>query len=300
MGRYRFHVGQFSQTLRVEAMNWNTIVSAETLVQELSSPDLIIVDARFALGDAQAGEQAWQEAHLPNASYVHLDRDLSDKQKPAQFGRHPLPNADDFCQTLMRCGISPQSQVVVYDANDGAMAAARFWYLLKLLGHKNVAVLDGGFARWLELGLPVNNEAPVLLPSLYHADFDQSQLINVDTIKNNLATNEFVLLDARAAERYRGDIEPIDKVAGHIPGALNRQYALNLENGRFRAADVLKQDFLALLGKRTAAETILYCGSGVTACHNLLAMEIAGLQGAKIFPPSWSGWISDADHAIQK
>ena len=281
-------------------MNWNTIVSAETLVQELSNPDVIIVDARFALGDSQAGELAWQTAHLPNASYVHLDRDLSDKQKPAQFGRHPLPNADDFCQTLMRCGISQQSQVVVYDANDGAMAAARFWYLLKLLSHKNVAVLDGGFARWLELGLPVSNEAPVLLPSLYHADFDQSQLVNIDTIKNNLIANEFVLLDARAAERYRGDVEPIDKVAGHIPGALNRPYFLNLENGRFRAADGLKQDFLALLGNHAADETILYCGSGVTACHNLLAMEIAGLQGAKIFAPSWSGWIDDADHVTQK
>ena len=281
-------------------MNWNTIVSAEALLPELTNPDLIIVDARFSLSDAQAGEQAWQTAHLPNASYVHLDRDLSDKQKPAQFGRHPMPNADDFCQTLMRCGIFPQSQVVVYDANDGAMAAARFWYLLKLLGHKNVAVLDGGFARWLELGLPVNNDVPVLLPSLYHADFDQSQLVNIDTIKNNLATNEFVLLDARAAERYRGDIEPIDKVAGHIPGALNRPYSSNLENGRFRAADGLKQDFLALLGNRAVDETILYCGSGVTACHNLLAMEIAGLQGAKIFPPSWSGWVSDAAHATQK
>ena len=281
-------------------MNWNTIVSAEALLPELTNPDLIIVDARFALSDAQAGEQAWQTAHLPNASYVHLDRDLSDKQKPAQFGRHPLPNADDFCQTLMRCGISQQSQVVVYDANDGAMAAARFWYLLKLLGHKNVAVLDGGFARWLELGLPVNSEAPLLLPSLYHADFDQSQLVNIDTIKNNPIANEFVLLDARAAERYRGDVEPIDKVAGHIPGALNRPYSLNLENGRFRAAAGLKQDFLALLGNHAADETILYCGSGVTACHNLLAMEIAGLQGAKIYPPSWSGWISDADHANKK
>ncbi len=281
-------------------MNWNTIVSAETLLPELTNPDLVIVDARFALGDAQAGEQAWQVAHLPNASYVYLDRDLSDKQKPAQFGRHPLPNADDFCQTLMRCGISRQSQVVVYDANDGAMAAARFWYLLKLLGHENVAVLEGGFAGWMELGLPVNNEVPILLPSLYHADFDQTQIVIADTVKNNLITNEFVLLDARAAERYRGDVEPIDKIAGHIPGALNRPYSLNLENGRFRAAEVLKQEFLALLGRHRASETILYCGSGVTACHNLLAMEVAGLHGAKIFPPSWSGWISDIDHAIEK
>ena len=274
-------------------MNWNTIVSAESLLLELGNPDLLIVDARFALGDAQAGEQAWQAAHLPNASYVHLDRDLSDKQKPAQFGRHPLPNADDFCHTLMRCGISRQSQVVVYDANDGAMAAARFWYLLKLLGHENVAVLDGGFARWMQLELPVNNEAPVLLPSLYHADFDQTQIVIADAIKNNLTTKEFVLLDARAAERYRGEVEPIDKMAGHIPGALNRPYFLNIENGCFRAAEVLKHEFLALLGEHDASETILYCGSGVTACHNLLAMEVAGLHGAKIFPPSWSGWISD-------
>ncbi|MEO6172105.1 MAG: sulfurtransferase [Arenimonas sp.] len=281
-------------------MNWNTIVSAEALVQHLSDSDLLLVDARFGLGDAQAGEQAWQAAHLPNASYVHLDRDLSDKQKPAQFGRHPLPNADAFCHTLMRCGISRQSQVVVYDANDGAMAAARFWYLLRLLGHENVAVLDGGFARWLELGLPVNSEAPVLLPSLYHADFDTSQIVSIDTIKNNLATNEFVLLDARAPERFRGEVEPIDKVAGHIPGALNRPYGLNLDNGYFRSVQSLKHDFIALLGEHSAAETILYCGSGVTACHNLLAMEIAGLSGAKIFPPSWSGWISDSDHVIEK
>ncbi|MEO8001664.1 MAG: sulfurtransferase [Arenimonas sp.] len=282
-------------------MNWNTIVSAEELLEHLHDPDLVVVDARFALGgtNSDAGQTAWQESHLPNASYVHLDHDLSDKQKPAQFGRHPLPNADDFCQTLMRCGISRQSQVVVYDANDGAMAAARFWYLLRLLGHENVAVLDGGFARWSQLGLPVNNDLPTHLPSLYHADFDVHQIVSVDTIKNNLTSNECLLLDARAPERYRGDIEPIDKVAGHIPGALNRPYGLNLENGRFRSPALLKQDFLGLLGQHTASETILYCGSGVTACHNLLAMEIAGLSGAKIFPPSWSGWIVDGDNPVE-
>ena len=279
-------------------MNWNTIVSAEELLKHLHDPDWIIVDARFALGDAQAGEQAWQIAHLPNASYVHLDRDLSDKQKPAQFGRHPLPNADDFCHTLMRCGVSRQSQVVVYDASDGAMAASRFWYLLRLLGHEKVAVLDGGFARWLELGLPVSSDAPTHLPSLYHADFDRAKMVIADVVENNLASNQFLLLDARAPERYRGEIEPIDKVAGHIPGALNRPYGLNMENGRFRSPDSLKQDFLEMLGEHSASETILYCGSGVTACHNLLAMEIAGLSGAKIFPPSWSGWINNVDHPV--
>jgi thiosulfate/3-mercaptopyruvate sulfurtransferase len=281
-------------------MNWDTIISAEELAKHLDNPDVVIVDARFALSDPQAGELAWQVAHLPNASYVHLDRDLSDKQKPAQYGRHPLPDADAFCHSLMRCGISAHSQVVVYDANDGAMAAARFWYLLKLLGHKNVAVLDGGFLHWSELGLPVNNDSPAHLPSLYHAHFDQTQMVNVETIENNLKNQEMVMLDARAPERYRGEIEPIDKIAGHIPGALNRPYSLNLENGRFRSPELLKQDFLGLLGQHTASETILYCGSGVTACHNLLAMEVAGLQGAKIYPPSWSGWISDPTRPIEK
>ncbi len=280
-------------------MNWKTIVSVEVLLEHLHDPDLVTVDARFELGDAQAGETAWRESHLPNASYVHLDRDLSDKQKPAQFGRHPLPNADDFCHTVMRCGISRHSQVVVYDANDGAMAAARFWYLLRLLGHEKVAVLDGGLARWLELDLPVSSDVPSHLPSLYHADFDQSQIVTVDAIQSNLSSNEFVLLDARAPERYRGEIEPIDKVAGHIPSALNRPYSSNLENSRFRSPEFLRQDFLGLLGEHPSSETILYCGSGVTACHNLLAMEIAGLSGAKIFPPSWSGWISDVDNPVE-
>jgi len=281
-------------------MSWNTIVSPEELLEHLRDPDVVIVDARFTLGggNADAGEAAWKESHLPNASYVHLDRDLSDKQKPVHFGRHPLPNADVFCHTLMRCGISPQSQVVVYDANDGAMAAARFWYLLRLLGHEKVAVLDGGFDRWLALGLPVDNEMPVHLPSLYHADFSQEAMMDADGIKASLDGNEFVLLDARSPERYRGDVEPLDRIAGHIPGALNRPYGLNMDNGRFRSPESLRQDFLALLGEHAASETILYCGSGVTACHNLLAMEIAGLHGARIFPPSWSGWIGNADNPV--
>lgn len=280
-------------------MNWNTIVSAEELSRHLNDPELIIVDARYALADAQAGEHAWQKMHLPNAAYVHLDRDLSDKRKPAEFGRHPLPDAEAFCRTLMRCGISPNSQVVVYDTNDGAMAAARFWYLLRLLGHEKVAVLNGGFARWLELGLPVDNKIPHIRPSIYHAEYDQSQLVDAETVRANISNRQFVLIDARAAERYRGEVEPIDKLAGHIPGAVNHPYSLNLNNDRFRSPESLEQDFLVLLDGRPASKAILYCGSGVTACHNLLAMEVAGLQGARIFSPSWSGWISDPDHSIE-
>lgn len=281
-------------------MNWNTLVSAEALSEKRDSSDLVIVDARFSLANAEAGVQAWLSAHLPNAVYVHLDRDLSDKEKPAHFGRHPLPDAEAFCRTLMRCGISPESQVVVYDTSDGAMAAARFWYMLRLLGHKKVAVLDGGMARWLELGLPVNDQVPHVSPSTYRAEFNVAQQVGVDAITANNSSNACVLIDARAAERFRGEVEPIDKVAGHIPGALNRPYGMNLENGLFRSAEVLRKEFHALLGRHASSETILYCGSGVTACHNLLAMEVAGLRGAKIYSPSWSGWISDASHAIEK
>jgi thiosulfate/3-mercaptopyruvate sulfurtransferase len=278
----------------------NTIISAEMVSQQLHDPELVILDARFALGgaNAEAGEQAWRAGHLPGARYVHLDHDLSDKQKPAEFGRHPLPDAKQFCDVLMRCGISESSHVVIYDANDGAMAAARAWYLLRLLGHKKVAVLDGGFARWLELGLPVNDHVCTAKPSIYHAEFDVSQMVVSETLKNNIGSQRFALIDARAAERYRGEVEPIDKKAGHIPGAINRPYALNMENGRFRDPEVLRQEFLQLLDNKKASETILYCGSGVTACHNLLAMEVAGLSGARIYPPSWSGWISDADNSI--
>jgi thiosulfate/3-mercaptopyruvate sulfurtransferase len=276
------------------------IISAEELSQQLNTPNLILVDARFTLAgaDANAGEQAWKAGHLPNASYVHLDRDLSNKQKPAEFGRHPLPDADAFCRVLMRCGISADSQVVVYDVNDGAMAAARFWYLLRLLGHKAVAVLDGGIARWRELGLPLDDKAPKLTPSVYDAEFDATQIVVANHIKNNFSTDKFLLLDARAAERYRGEVEPLDKKAGHIPGALNRPYSLNIQNGRFRSPEVLRQEFSQLLGDKQSSETILYCGSGVTACHNLLAMEVAGLSGARIFLPSWSGWISDEKNPI--
>jgi thiosulfate/3-mercaptopyruvate sulfurtransferase len=283
-------------------MNWSTIVSAEALSQHLDDPALVIVDARFALGAANAdvGEQAWKIGHLPNAVYVHLDRDLSDKQKPAEFGRHPLPDAKQFCDVLMRCGISKQSQVVVYDANDGAMAAARTWYLLRLLGHQKAAVLDGGITRWQELGLPVNDLVPSVTRSSYHAEFDWAGIVDTKTISNNIATKQFAVVDARAAERYRGEVEPIDKKAGHIPGAINRPYSLNVESGRFREAEVLQKEFLQLLGNKKASETILYCGSGVTACHNLLAMEVAGLSGAKIYSPSWSGWIASEENKIEK
>jgi len=276
-------------------MNWTTLVSAEDLAAQLGEPSLRLVDARFVLagGDADAGEIAWLNGHLPGAGYVHLDRDLSDHHKPASAGRHPLPDAGAFCATLERLGISADSQVVVYDAADGAMAAARFWWLMKLLGHQRVAVLDGGYARWIALGLPVETGAAALPEGHYSASYDLEKIASVDDVTRRLGDPAACLLDARAPERFRGDVEPLDRVAGHIPGALNRPYAQNIADGRFRAPADLRREFTALLDGRRPSEVVLSCGSGVTACHNLLAMEHAGLHGARVYAGSWSGWISD-------
>lgn len=279
-------------------MNWSILVDAEDLAARIGEKDLRLVDARFALGDADAGENAWRQAHLPGAGYAHLDRDLSDRSKPASEGRHPLPEAAAFCATLARLGITPEVQVVVYDGSDGAMAAARFWWLMKLLGHRRVAVLDGGFTRWTALGLPVETTPPVISPGRYEASFDESKIVRTEEVQRRMSESPGWLLDARAAERFRGEVEPIDRVAGHIPGALNRPFSANLDAGRFRAPEVLRGEFSALLGAHAPNEAVLNCGSGVTACHNLLAMEHAGLHGARIYAGSWSGWISDPDNPI--
>lgn len=292
-------------------MNWTTLVSAEelsaslgidglSLIDARTTPSLRLVDARFVLNDTDAGEHAWRSAHLPGAGYAHLDRDLSDYSKPASEGRHPLPDAEAFCATLARLGIRPDSQVVVYDAADGAMAAARFWWLMKLLGHSRVAVLDGGFARWAALGLPLESVEPSIEPGAYRGQFDRTRIADAEEIQRRLDEAPGWLLDARAPERFRGDVEPLDRVAGHIPGALNRPFSANLVDGRFCSPERLRDDFASLIGGRPPGDVVLNCGSGVTACHNLLAMEHAGLRGARVYAGSWSGWISDSTRAVAR
>lgn len=282
-------------------MNWTTLVSAEELAPHLDDPGLALVDARFVLagGDPGAGERAWRVSHLPRATYVDLDRDLSDHRRPASEGRHPLPDEADFCVTLERLGISMDSQVVVYDAADGAMAAARFWWLMKLLGHQRVAVLDGGFARWSALGLPLASATISPVPGSYRARFLRSEIATDEEVLRRLDEPCGWLLDARAPERFRGEVEPLDRVAGHVPGALNRPYSLNLRDGMFEAPETLREAFARLLDGRNPKDVVLSCGSGVTACHNLLAMHHAGLPGARIYAGSWSGWISDPARPVE-
>lgn len=269
---------------------WTTLVQAETLAIGLAREDLVIVDCRFSLFDPNAGEHAYLTSHLPGAAYAHLERDLSD-MSPGGEGRHPWPPADAFTAKLSRWGIEPRHQVVAYDDGDGAHAA-RLWFLLKMLGHEKVAVLDGGWSRWTALGLPVSSSPRAPANTHYRASYDLSRLFDAAALQAHLA-NGGMLIDARAPARFRGDEEPIDRIAGHVPGAVNRHYALNLVDGRFKAPMQLADEYRALLGKHTPDQVVVMCGSGVTACHDLLAMERAGLKGAILYPGSWSGWISD-------
>ena len=280
-------------------MHWRTLISAEELAGQLANPELVVVDCRFNLRDPGAGERAYAAGHLPGAHYAHLDRDLSDLSRHGR-GRHPLPEADAFCATLARWGVTANHQVVAYDANDGSVAA-RLWWMLRLLGHDRVAVLNGGLAAWCANAYALEAAAPRSRPGRYHARYDVRAMASTAVIAARMASGNSKLIDARAAERFRGEIEPIDAIAGHIPGAVNRPFVQNLgPDGRFKSPGVLAEEFKALLGDSPSNETLLMCGSGVTACHHLLAMEHAGLRGARVYPGSWSEWISDPARPVAR
>jgi len=274
---------------------WTTLVQAEALAPSLGDADLVVLDCRFSLADPDAGERAWRASHIPGAFFAHVDRDLSDHGRRGQ-GRHPWPGAAAFTARLGDWGATPAHRVVAYDDGDDAFAA-RLWCLLRALGHRDVAVLDGGWARWTALGLPVDDLVPVPQPATYAAAFDQAGLLDADATQRHLDAGG-LLVDARAAERFRGEVEPIDPVAGHVPGAVNRPYALNLAEGRFKPAARLREEFEALLGGHAPEDMVAMCGSGITACHHLLAMAHAGLPGAKLFTGSWSGWIGDPSRPV--
>jgi thiosulfate/3-mercaptopyruvate sulfurtransferase len=261
------------------------------------------VDCRFDVvapgADTSRGERDWAASHLPGAVYAHLDRDLADLSVTGR-GRHPLPSEDSFAASLARWGIAPDTPVVAYDDGSGAMAA-RLWWLLRLAGHADVAVLDGGIAAWRALGLPEESGAPAIEPTLHPVRFDASAIATSDEVLALAGDASRVVLDARAAPRFRGEVEPIDPVSGHVPGALNRPFQDNLgADGRFKPAAALRAEFEALLGGRPAHGVVSMCGSGVTACHNLLAMARAGLDGARLYAGSWSEWISDPARPVAR
>ena len=278
-------------------MHWETLIDAAALRDALGDPLLTVVDCRFDLADTGRGERAWRGGHIPGAHYAHLDRDLSDLGRRGR-GRHPLPDASAFCTSLARWGVTPAHQVVAYDDN-GGMFAARLWWMLRLLGHRAVAVLDGGIAAWQAAGGALSQAVPVAGGGRYDGTFDAQMIASVQELEAGLTPNDGVLLDARAGERFRGEVELLDPRAGHIPGARNRPFMQNLEaDGRFQPREVLAAQFQALLGDRSPAAVVHMCGSGVSACHNLLAMDHAGLTGSRVYAGSWSEWVSVPERAV--
>ncbi|ROR34152.1 sulfurtransferase [Inmirania thermothiophila] len=269
------------------------LTDAATLAARLGDPGWVVVDCRFRLDAPEAGEAAWREGHIPGAVYAHLERDLSGPVTAAS-GRHPLPAPGPLMARLGAWGIGPGTTVVAYDDAGGAFAA-RLWWLLRWLGHRRVAVLDGGLAAWLAAGGGLARDRGAVRPCRFEGRPGGMPTVDAEAVR----AGGWCLVDARAPERYRGEEEPIDPVAGHIPGAVNLPFTGNLDRaGRFLPPAALARRFAAL--GAAPQRVVHYCGSGVTACHNLLAMELAGLAGARLYPGSWSEWIRDPARAVAR
>ncbi len=272
-----------------------TLVRPSDLAPHIGDPAWIVVDCRFDLANPDAGEAQYRAGHVPGARYAHLDRDLSGT-KTGTNGRHPLPSADEMAARFGALGIGPGSQVVVYDADSG-MFAARLWWMLRFMGHDAVAVLDGGLAAWTREGGAVEAGPVAPEPAVFDSRPRDDWRLTVEQVARGI---EGVLVDARSPERYRGVGETLDKVGGHIPGARNYFFQQNLAADKtFKPAGELRTQWQAVLQDRGPGDVVMYCGSGVTACHNLLAMEVAGLPGARIFPGSWSEWSTDPARPVE-
>ncbi|GAB4507003.1 MAG: sulfurtransferase [Sulfuricaulis sp.] len=276
-----------------------TLVDTETLFRHLDDPRWVVMDCRFVLTDPEAGRRAYAAGHIPGARYAHLNEDLSSPITSAS-GRHPLPFPNAMAEKLGRWGIDKTSQVVAYDDSFGAMAA-RLWWLLRWLGHEAVAVLDAGYPKWVREKRPITADLPKIQPTQFHPTINNSMWVDADHVMEMTRTKDGLVLDARAEERFRGEVEPLDKVAGHIPGANNMPYEDNLDfSSEFMSDEALREHYQSVLGKVPPEKVVHMCGSGVTACHSILAMEHAGLAGAKLYAGSWSEWITDPSRPVAK
>jgi len=273
-----------------------TLVSTELLQQHLA--DWAIIDCRFDLANDEWGREHYRAAHIPGAVYASLSADFA-APRTETSGRHPLPAVDALAATIGRLGIDNDTQVVVYDQDSG-LFASRVWWSLRYLGHDAVAMLDGGFARWTREPRPVESGDHARAPRVFVANPRPSMVVTVDEVERRLGDAGTLLVDARGPDRFEGQTEPIDRVAGHIPGAVNHFYRWNLgDEGTMLDAARLRERFTNVLGGHAPGQAVAYCGSGVSACHNLLAMEVAGLQGAKLYVGSWSEWSRDPARPVE-
>ena len=279
------------------SQTFNTLISADELAEIIDH--CIVVDCRHELTDPEAGQNAYKEGHIPGAFFLHLDKDLA-APLTGSNGRHPLPDPQSFAATLASIGLTPDKQLVAYDAA-GGMVASRFWWMARWMGHQSVAVLDGGVGSWQKSGFPLSKEAAVRSEQSSSAPTPDTHLstVTAQALLENIKSSSMLVVDARANPRFMGETEPMDARAGHIPGAVNRPFADNLrDDGLFKPAPVIKADFLQLLDGRAPQDIVHSCGSGVSACHNLLAMAYAGLDGGRLYPGSWSEWSSNPDRPV--
>lgn len=279
-------------------MSFTTLVDVARLQAHLDDPAWLVVDVRHQLADTGYGERAYAEAHIPGAVFLHCDRDLSGPMN-GRNGRHPLPDPQKLAQRLGEIGIGSQTQVVVYDDAQG-MIAGRLWWLLRWLGHDNMALLDGGLQAWQAAGAQMTAILPTLQPCRFVSQL-RDQVVAADTVLARIETPQMHLVDARAADRFRGENETMDPVGGHIPGAINRFFRDNLQaDGCYKPAAQLRAEWLAVLAGAEPDEVVHQCGSGVSACHNILAMEIAGLNCSRLYAGSWSEWCADPARPVMR
>lgn len=275
------------------------LLTAQQLHDRLDQPNLCLLDCRFALEDTEYGQRSYAAGHIAGAHFADLERHLSGPIQPGRTGRHPLPAPDTLLAHMRRWGLNEDSEVVLYDDGPGAFAAHAWWLLAWLGKRTQVSLLDGGLKAWRDAGLSLTQAPPPARHGQFAGTPDPALIIDAPRLQAQLGDPGLPLWDARARPRFRGEQEPIDPVAGHIPGACCVPFTDNLDaQGRFLPATSLRQRFLDLLGERSASDVVAYCGSGVTACHNLFALRLAGLPMARLYPGSWSEWITDPDRAI--
>ncbi len=282
-------------------MAYTTLITASELAKNLSNPNWAIVDCRFSLDDTARGRRDYLQSHIPGAVYAHLNEDLSGQAIAGKTGRHPLPQQEKFVQTLSNWGIDSETQTVTYDDKGGAMTAARLWWMLRWVGHKDVAVLNGGWPQWQKNGYQASSSAETRMPRVFTPRIRDDLLFSADDVLKVMGNPNFRLFDSRSADRYRGENETVDPIAGHIPGALSAPFANNLNSdGLFLPPEELNACFQNLLGDVPPERAVFYCGSGVTATHNLLALAHAGLGNARLYAGSWSEWITNPEHPIAR
>jgi len=279
-------------------MSYTTLISTEELSAHLEDPNWAVIDCRFSLADTEQGRREYEQNHIAGAVYAHLDEDLSGPIIPGQTSRHPLPEVDTFAQTLSNWGVDESVQVVAYDSMDGAIAA-RLWWMLRWLGHQAVAVLDGGWPKWQKEGRPAHSGVETRQPRQFTPRPRPELLVDAERVMALRNDPGYRLFDARSADRYRGENETLDPVAGHIPGARSLPYGDNVaEDGTLCPVEELRARFEAQMERVPAWQVVFYCGSGVTAAHNVLAVAHAGLGEARLYPGSWSEWITDPERPV--